>query len=221
MKCISIKLSLLAVLFVMGCANQELTDSGHIANINNLQEVKVSKVEKHKKLEKFVVADARVRQIDHIAIGPVRFKLPESVDKKLKDKDKEKLAAYFDKSIRKELEGYPVLEGAPQFVPQNTYFVDVVITNLDGSNAPLNFILTATVALPFDTGGITAEGRIIEIDTDEEVAAFRGYREGTMFHIVGGMTKYGHAEGGLKLYAEEIRKLLKDFNCPNCIEVNK
>jgi hypothetical protein len=210
-----ILLSFVSLIFLTGCANQQLTNSGHIENIDNLTEVETSKVERHKKIESFVIADATSRTFDHLAIGRVKFDLPDDVAKKLKPKDQKKLTDYFEKSLREELKDFPILDKI-DIVPPKTYFVDIVVTDINGSNAPLNFILTATIALPFDTGGITTEARITDVDTGEEVAAFRGYREGTMFHIIGGMTKYGHAEGGINFYSTEIKKLLNNFNCPNC-----
>ena len=197
------------------CANQQLSNSGHISNIDKLEAVETTKIEKHKKIETFVIADAPSRSFSHLAINPIKFDLPAKSAAKLTVKNKEKLSKYFDKSIQKQLENYPILD-THEDIPAKTYLVDMIVTDINHSNAPLNFILTATVALPFDTGGITAETRIVDLDTNEEVAAFRGYREGTMFHIIGGMTKYGHAQGGLDLYTKEIKELLENFICVNC-----
>lgn len=209
-----------AALFLCACADQELTNSGLISNFNSLEPVETSQIEKNLAMEEFVVEDAAQRTFAHVAIAPVRYALNQEAQEELEPEDREKLAAYFDASIRKELEGFPLLDNASTApFPCETFYVETVITDINGSEAWLNILLTATVALPFDTGGITAEVTIRNVHTQEEVAAFRAYREGTMFHVIGGATEYGHAEGGLDVYARKIKELLGKFQCEGCVAV--
>lgn len=207
--------SAIATFILSGCANQKLTNTGHIQHINNLKEVEFTQIDKHKEIQQYITPDAAQRSFEHIVLGPIRYDMDEKSEKELEPEDRVKLAEYFHKKLRTELEGYPLLVQS-DLIPENSYYVDIVVTGINGSAAWLNILLTATVALPFDTGGISAEVSIRDVATQEEVAAFRGFREGTMFHLLGGATEYGHAEGGIQLYAEQVRSILEKFNCVGC-----
>lgn len=206
-----------SLLVLSGCANQSLTSKGYIQNTDKLTAVETTKIEKHKKIESFVIEDSDQRSFEYIAINPLKFDLPEKAAKKLTDEHKQKLTEYFDEKVREELKGFTILD-KDEPLRANTYLIDAVVTNIDKSNKWTNIILTATVALPFDTGGISMETRILDVNSREEVAAFRGFREGTWLHIVGGAETYGHAKGGIKLYAEQIQDLLEKFQCLKCAQ---
>ncbi len=215
MKKIILSFGLLSLFMVVGCANQQLTNTGRIANADNLTEVDFGEVSKHKKIQEYIVPDAAQRSFDHIVLGPIRYDMDADSEEELEEKDRVKLAEYFHKQLEKELEGYPIRKQS-EGIPDNSYYVDITVTGINGSAAWLNILLTATVALPFDTGGISAEVSIYDYHTKEEVAAFRAFREGTMFHLLGGATEYGHAEGGIQLYAQHIKSLLEKFQCNGC-----
>lgn len=215
MRKIILSFGFLSLLVLSACANQTLTNTGRIANADNLTEVDLGEVSKNKKIEEYIAPDAAQRSFSNIVLGPIRYDMDADSEKELKEDDRFKLAKYFHDELREELEDYPLLVKSDE-IPENSYYVDVTVTGINGSAAWLNILLTATVALPFDTGGISAEVSIYDYDTKEEVAAFRAFREGTMFHLLGGATEYGHAEGGIQLYAERVRLLLEQFQCQGC-----
>lgn len=189
-------LILLVPLLLMACAHQVPTHSGFLADYSTLRPQ-----EAESGLQTIVVSEER--HWNKVHIEPVRFINPDP-DQAIPNAEQMQLCAVLQGALAGEFAGFSSADSDPS----RTLRVKAAITGVDRSLPLLNLLTALALFVPVDNGGVSIEVEAVDESTGRRIAALSGARNGSPGDLLGFFSRYGHAETGLKLLAQEFGRLV-------------
>jgi len=188
------------VLFSLtGCATKqmELTKTGFLSGYSDLKEDEASKG-MHVYKNPNVNIGARYSKI---LIAPIQFKLDPTVKAhEMKDKDREKLTDYFYGQLEERLsENYGIVN-----VPgEDVLIFRTAITDVLPNKVYLNLHWSTTL-IGAGVGGASLEAELVDSMTGERMLSFVDGRKGRRLNYTKGLTKWGHTQEVLGIWADAM-----------------
>lgn len=191
-------------LFFTGCANTRLTrnqfpDSGPL--LSPAPEKHAFFIPDEVEIYRQAEADFRsytsvIIEAPVLALDPDRHQPKEKYHDRLTGRMRERLAHSLGQD--RELVESP---------GPNTLRVRSAITDLNPQSTWFN-IMTFILAVPLDSGGISAEFEITDSETEEVLFAMAAQRAGTPLLILEAFHRYGHAGHGMKKWGNLLHECL-------------
>jgi hypothetical protein len=134
---------------------------------------------------------------------------PSNNARKVKPRQLVKQTDYFRDQIVKALkDDYPVTSTPAPDVLR----IKVALTDINPTNSGVNFVSSAVIMVPVDIGGAGIEAEFVDSVTNERLYAVMADRQGKMYNVMEGSTKFSHARGAFKHWAKELRIWLDEVN---------
>ncbi|HQP10609.1 MAG TPA: DUF3313 domain-containing protein [Candidatus Omnitrophota bacterium] len=187
----------MAALFLAGCATKQLklTETGFLSSYADLQADKESKG-----MYVFINPNVQIAEnYDKIVIAPVQFELDPTVKQHaMTDEDQKKLADYFVGKLKERLAKNYTVTDQPG---EGALLFRTAITDVLPNKVYLNLHWSTTL-LGGGIGGAALEAELVDSITGDRIISFVDARKGRKLNYTKGLTKWGHTQEVLGIWAD-------------------
>ncbi len=203
----------LVVFSLTGCAikQMELTESGFLSGYSGLEDY-----EELEGMRIYKNPDVNiVERYSKILVAPVEFKLDPTVkEHKMDFEDELKLSNYFHETL---IEGLIINYDIADEPGEDVLLLRIAITDILPNKVYLN-LHWATTLIGGGIGGASLEAELIDSLTGERMFSFIDARKGKKLNYTKGLTKWGHTQEVLGMWAKHIVKNLDDLKTEQLIK---
>ncbi|MDH5184544.1 MAG: DUF3313 domain-containing protein [Gammaproteobacteria bacterium] len=191
--------TLLAVLFLgpLGCANLSPTQSGFLTDYPAMQNDTPLQ-------RSFHAPDHKLRDYTQLSIEPVRVLV---ADESQHSEQLHALAQRFHLYLQNDLQ--PLFHQGSA-TKHKDLRLTAAITAIDSSSFNLNLLSTVFLFAPLDTGGISVELEIQDVETGETLYTQTRSVNGSIIQFRASFESYGHADIGLQTISKDLTKIVTE-----------
>ena len=196
-----------------GCAikQMELTESGFLSGYSGLEDY-----EELEGMRIYKNPDVNiVERYSKILVAPVEFRLDPTVkEHKMDFEDELKLSNYFHEKL---IEGLIINYDIADEPGEDVILLRIAITDILPNKVYLNLHWSTTL-IGGGIGGASLEAELVDSLTGERMFSFIDARKGKKLNYTKGLTKWGHTQEVLGMWAKHIVKNLDDLKTEQLIK---
>ena len=199
----NIKLTLVAMLIVAGCAApiEEPEETGFLSDYSNLEMAEQGNIS---------YFGDRIAEYESFIIDPIVVLFRQDPEnREFSDEELEKLKAYFVRKLTERLtkdDGYSVVAEPGPGVAR----IRLGLTEVEETIAVLNVSIYTKVT-GLGLGGASAEGEMVDSVTGEQIAAMVRWGTGSRV-LKAGLTHMGDAKIAIDKWTKDVRKILDEHH---------
>ena len=193
-------LIVLGIFALSACAGVEPTNSGFLANYDELH------AEQDGSNELVYYRQGSAIEYTDVSVDAVDWYLPAEMDKDFDREERKELTLFFQDTLEKALaKHFNLVDDAGA----GGVRVRAAITDINPSSPGLNVLLTALLLGPLDSGGVGVELEPVDANSAERLVAYAAVEDGSFFEFRAAFSRFGHAKQLLEARANWLASALE------------